>query len=590
MQSLFGFLRTLPLWEKGALCLAIIMLGWGAWEFAELLRYEAHPAAHLTDGLIFTAVGRGILNGLEPYRDLFEVKPPGMFLLSALSLAFSHGLALANLLQAAVELGAIAAIILTVIVLLRHLEPKRWLLVLGVSYALLLVSYLITRSGGFVTESFGAFFLLAYIALVALWRNPKSILFQLLSAACLAAAIGLKEPFVLVAFIAAVLLTARWKDLLWTFALPLLLALIGGTIFMAATGLLEPYWNVYLPEMMGGRLMIYRQPHWIIAFLPHYLLLDQWHFSPWFALTTLLLWLGTVIGTLNAWEYPRRLAGIGIILACFVGLLLLQREILFYGLTHGYSYEQLFLPVYTLFPLYWLILWWRARTLFPILFLSIHTLYGAVLAVGIGGFLSQQYGFSVPVFAAILIVFIRLAITQWDQARIRLFTGALVLLALLGLVLLPTPDYDARIAERVEAERQATQRAETVDTLLDRCGEERYVLMSDGLIPYAYTKHSPAGPAFTILSFTFPQEWREAPLLYLRDTFVERLKRGNIVFIKADVSGDGSFYPQATDELPQDVIAYLTENFTTNAPACAGSPAPKLPITILYRKGWDGSR
>lgn len=39
-----------------------------------------------SDVLLYFAAGRGILNGLSPYIDIFETKPPGMFLLSALSL------------------------------------------------------------------------------------------------------------------------------------------------------------------------------------------------------------------------------------------------------------------------------------------------------------------------------------------------------------------------------------------------------------------------------------------------------------------------------------------------------------------------
>src|SRR5262249_53570701 len=38
------------------------------------------------DVLIYLTIGKGMLNGLHVYRDLFESKPPGIFLLSAISL------------------------------------------------------------------------------------------------------------------------------------------------------------------------------------------------------------------------------------------------------------------------------------------------------------------------------------------------------------------------------------------------------------------------------------------------------------------------------------------------------------------------
>jgi hypothetical protein len=54
------------------------------------------------DTHIYLTVGRGLLNGLKPYVDLFETKPPGIFFLSAFSLLVSGGLLICNILQAIV--------------------------------------------------------------------------------------------------------------------------------------------------------------------------------------------------------------------------------------------------------------------------------------------------------------------------------------------------------------------------------------------------------------------------------------------------------------------------------------------------------
>ena len=53
-----------------------------------------------TDAYIYLTVGRGILNGLRPYTDLFESKPPGIFYLNALSLWLTNGTFLLRMLQA----------------------------------------------------------------------------------------------------------------------------------------------------------------------------------------------------------------------------------------------------------------------------------------------------------------------------------------------------------------------------------------------------------------------------------------------------------------------------------------------------------
>ena len=60
------------------------------------LRTELN-AAYSVDDPLYWAVGRGILNGLKPYIDLFENKPPGIFWLSALSMKLTGGVYAMNI-------------------------------------------------------------------------------------------------------------------------------------------------------------------------------------------------------------------------------------------------------------------------------------------------------------------------------------------------------------------------------------------------------------------------------------------------------------------------------------------------------------
>src|SRR2546422_741744 len=60
------------------------------WELIRRVQLELLGAVQ-PDAYLYFTVGRGILNGLLPYKDLFETKPPGMFLLSALSLWITNG-------------------------------------------------------------------------------------------------------------------------------------------------------------------------------------------------------------------------------------------------------------------------------------------------------------------------------------------------------------------------------------------------------------------------------------------------------------------------------------------------------------------
>jgi len=51
------------------------------------------------DTMIFQTVGRGMLNGLKPYSGLFETKPPGIFMMHALSLWLFDSQLLVKILQ-----------------------------------------------------------------------------------------------------------------------------------------------------------------------------------------------------------------------------------------------------------------------------------------------------------------------------------------------------------------------------------------------------------------------------------------------------------------------------------------------------------
>jgi hypothetical protein len=116
-------------------------------------------------GFLYLMVGRGILNGLHPYVDLFESKPPGMFLLAALSLVITGDERAAMLMQVGIFvalpilLGAFAWREVR-----HHPDGLHRGSITGIAglVGILLALYLEERSGGFQTESFGAFFASLY--------------------------------------------------------------------------------------------------------------------------------------------------------------------------------------------------------------------------------------------------------------------------------------------------------------------------------------------------------------------------------------------------------------------------------------------
>lgn len=205
------------------------------------------------DALIYFAMGRGILNGLTPYIDLFETKPPGVFLLSSVSILLG-GTWFAKF----VQIAALIAIPVCVIVPARRMGHQT----LGVLFGLLLALFTARFSGGFQVESLGAAIVSAYLALIALrpdgWDRKRMILGGLL----LFLAIFLKEPFILVAIAGALILVANPRALLSVFLGPLLVAGITELLALTVSGFLSPY-LFYLRYMLeegtglhGGPLLL----------------------------------------------------------------------------------------------------------------------------------------------------------------------------------------------------------------------------------------------------------------------------------------------------------------------------------------------
>ena len=161
-------LRFGTLWFKIAVTILCIALLKGTLEMVLRLLYELE-GAYTGDSTMYWAMGRGILNGLVPYIDLYENKPPGIFLVSAASIFLTGGPYLGNILQ---------ALILAIIPVLfaaftwMHLSKRTFQFRIIVTGAALLTGMLFTlflaeRSGEFQVESFGAFFGILYAFLIA---------------------------------------------------------------------------------------------------------------------------------------------------------------------------------------------------------------------------------------------------------------------------------------------------------------------------------------------------------------------------------------------------------------------------------------
>jgi len=249
------------------------------------------------DVLAYLAVSRGILNGLTPYVDLFESKPPGIFLLGALSVLIFKGPFLLKLLEAASVLIIPLCTYLLVQPRIRNLEePQRtlWLFASVIAGSVFTI-YTFAMSGEGLVESLGA--ALCVIVAVLYDRVPQHREWRRVALLSLLffCAIGLKEPFLLVLLAIALLLNHSKYHLINYFVIPLIIASVAGLIILLFLGYLGPYFSVYLVHMFGyhiGQLSETNGPFFVRGLLVQRTFLNLFQYSRALAFAVFFILLG----------------------------------------------------------------------------------------------------------------------------------------------------------------------------------------------------------------------------------------------------------------------------------------------------------
>jgi hypothetical protein len=421
------------------------------------------------DSHLFWAVGRGILNGKTLYADLFETKPPGIFLVSAASLLLSEGRMLGQIASSCCVLfiGLIPALILS--------EKKSGMRGLNIYIALItalsffLAVFAAERSGEYTVEIFGAPFAIAYVTYIAnkeTLRIPQIILCGLL----IAASAFFKEPFVLSIIGAAIIVRQSLRSLISTLLLPLFASGIFFLLALAASGALWGYISIYLPEIFGARVNT-----------------D-----------------GNVL-----------LKGISI--AKWTSLL---REYALYNPYFAFVCTSLFgYSACLLMP--------KINKLTTFVAATALGGYFITLSISMGGslFYPQHYVFSLPGALAIGIVgtnAMKRRHGEWDSIVMALAVGALLLV---GASKIYSPNYDEMFSHNKWLQMKGVAAAAKIDEILDACNESTYLFLGpNGPHPSGYTKHSPIGPLF----FQYAG-WLDHNHSYFRAKFKEQLSRANLI-------------------------------------------------------------
>ena len=458
------------------LVLALVAFGYGVALFSLRVWFES-MGPYSDDTTLYWTVGRGIVNGLMPYRDLYETKPPGIFLLSALSFLLTKGYGLTHVTQ----IGSLLFVALSPIVFVRRLFRSGPLALLVApelislwAIVLLLATFTADRGHAVQVETHGLAGAVGYVLLLG--RRGRWAFFG--RALGVAVCIGMKEPFFLL-LPAVYLLTLPKVDRVWPDLLgPLLVTAAAGTLILICFGWFHAYTDIYLKTMLGAHVQLTGSP------------------------------IGrATIGVNATWDDLHAYSGLlpATVLFCMGLYLFLPDE------SNGSPATELIGK--------------RLQVLVVGLLL-------AGLAVGMGGtFFPHHYIFALPlVFAVLFVLMQRLpdvsSRQSWHRAT---FIG--LTLATVCIPWVRPVAFRNRMAVITAQDVRARESALVIDGVLDRLKVERYLFIGPGGgLASPYTRHAPLGPLFfqQVMFFEghypkfvaqFRQRLEEAPIVVFRDHF-----------------------------------------------------------------------
>ncbi|MEI8229699.1 MAG: hypothetical protein WCG83_01085 [Candidatus Peregrinibacteria bacterium] len=537
----------------------------------------------------FVVVARGILNGLKPYADLFDARPPGTFLIVTLSLALTNGEKIATILQITTLL--MLPLLLAGYALMMNREHRRLdrfsltalAFLLGTMLALLLEQ----RAGALQSEAFGSLFGCLF-ALLAVWsldhRMPRTLL--ILSAIFLMFCVGIKEPFLFTMIAIALMVFPGVKQWNTYFLLPLLIAIVAGIVLLAMIGWFVPFVHIYLPAVFNMQIIDIHEPVFLRGWntLRLFRNLTTHSFQPYFGYLLILLW--AMLSSI-----PERWSTVGAVVSAFLWLfsaLLLNAfwgiGVLLLSFLNNDALPAYFVDILTvLSPLhvdpsllfimlciipviaYGFILYYvqhtdALRVSLKKLVLSLLVIVLVMTAVALSGnFNHYHYAFPIPFFFALLLLFVRFA-SQSPQRRFIIISVALLSLLSIFTTVIPS-SVDTYLQSNYQLNEMTNRNeAAAFDGLLDHCSVDRYFSVGTHRF-LAYARHVPIGP-MTYLG----------PHLYFYDQTTDNLKMyAQVIAIPRD---SPILHPEEQ---------WISTHFTPALPPCTkGLPLPEH-VRLLFR-------
>ena len=564
------------------LCLAISI---AMIDLCARLLFELRGAFNVDD-YVYWGVGRGILNGFKPYTDLFDIKPPGIFLLSAASLWLNGNAMLMHVAQAIVIVGIPCTLMIPVWLETSSMRRFRRYELTALAFlgGSALTLYTAHRSGALQTESFGAFFGCAYLAAIATSAPRLSRTRFVAATLALLLAIGFKEPFVLTCAVGALFIRQDWTWIRERILVPYICAALAGIAIVAALGLFQGYFGMYLPFMLGTHIERWGHPLLLRALEVHRIFIDLAAYSPAFLAFILFLFL-SLLSVIAQPRRPMQWLWFALLLALllavpYVALTWFPINLLAVSGTMLYTWPRFALMVAPLIVLLLVACQQLGRgestddgtSRFVALILFLAAGYMSSLSVAAGGeFFPHHFAFAVPAYLGLVLGFLAQLKTH-SYTRWWRWMACVPIIALLYVTAFHTrEDYRSALLTMRSELAQAQQGANLIDTTMDRCGIERYMYIGEvGVLVYGLTRHSPLGPGFFqySLNVTYPQ---------FGESFVHNLQtNANILILP----------PQGAKTRPftEDVVRFIGDHFSTDPWPCAQPYDAPKDFRIFFRK------
>lgn len=579
--------NTLRTWLLASVLVIAVIAGVAvSADLASIIALEARGAMD-SDVLSYFYVSRGLLKGLTLYVDLYETKPPGIFLLGALSLLLTGDQRFLTMLSLVLYVAMPLVFVAFAALECRRRRAGRLWTGLAIASAFLLGTlltlYTEERTGMLQTELWGAF-AGSLFALIIAGGGDEDISRRRLLLASLAAfaTLMMKEPFVLTLLAAGLVVCTTRKQFVRSCLMPIGLGGAGVVAMLLIFGWLWPYLTVHLPAMFSARIAADPlAPVWTRWIAVRWLYGNTTQFSPsapqW-GFLLILLFCGTPL------ERGLRVSGRWIALA-LIGILsgaaMLHAgdfvAILLRGWSLGLELEPAVMPLIR--RMVWL---WLTSSIVFATILVLHVRRGGALhlllplmglalaaqAVGISVYTSNHFAFAVPFYATVIALFLR-HIASPDRNPALVIAGCIAAAAVAGTY--RTADVHVAHLRQWSAYTAAAQREVTapLDALLDACGWDRYTSVSS-FERFAFAQHAHMGPLVILRYFNYLPN--EHPLK--QQTLENILERTPLIVAPETVT---EFVSPAMHPL-------IMARFTREAPPCAHDAAPIPGMQVLYRK------